>query len=230
MNRTRKALLYFSLDLLASFGAWILFFLLRRWVFESETFSYVDQKALLQLRNAAIIAIYWVALYGIAGLYTDPYRKSRLRELVQVFQATCIGGLILFFMIFLDDPKPLHTSWRFYFIYYLFQYLTVSCIHFLISTGTNQRLRQRKIGFRTLIIGCGSAAYKLWSELEAQKRSLGFSFQGFLHLPGMTENLFLGKLKHFGDTGRITEVVQNRKIERWMQQWASCRRCRWCPV
>ena len=124
MNRVRKSLLYFALDLIASFGVWMLFFLLRRYLFESETFSYVDKKAVLQLRNAAIIAGYWVVLYGIAGLYSDPYRKSRLRELIQVFQATCTGVLILFFTIFLDDPKPLTTSWRFYFIYFLLQFFT----------------------------------------------------------------------------------------------------------
>jgi FlaA1/EpsC-like NDP-sugar epimerase len=119
MNRIRKSLLYFLLDIIASFGVWMLFFLLRRYIFEASTFSYSDEKAILQLRNAGIIAGYWVILYGIGGLYSDPFRKSRLRELLQVFQATGIGVLVLFFTIFLDDPKPLTTSWRFYFIYFL---------------------------------------------------------------------------------------------------------------
>ena len=203
MNRFRKSLLYFLLDLIASFGVWMLFFLLRRYLFESSTFSYSDEKAILQLRNAGIIAGYWVILYGIGGLYSDPFRKSRLRELLQVFQATGFGVLVLFFTIFLDDPKPITTSWRFYFIYFLLQFVTIAFFHFLVSTNTNSRIRRRKIGFSTLIIGCGPTAFKLWNELESRRRSLGYTFQGYLSLPGHPDSLFFGKLKHFGDISRI---------------------------
>lgn len=213
MNRTRKALLYLLFDFIASFGVWMMFFLLRRYLFESETFSYVDKKAMLQLRNAAIIATYWVILYGIGGLYADPYRKSRLREFLQVFQATGVGVLILFFTIFLDDPKPIDTSWRFYFIYFLLQFVMVAFFHFAVSTHTNYRLRKRKIGFRTLIIGCGPVAFKLWNDLEKRRKSLGYTFVGFLDISGNTENLFYGKLKHFGDLSRLHEVILGRKIE-----------------
>ncbi len=213
MNRFRKSLLYFLLDLIASFGVWMLFFLLRRYLFESSTFSYSDEKAILQLRNAGIIAGYWVILYGIGGLYSDPFRKSRLRELLQVFQATGFGVLVLFFTIFLDDPKPITTSWRFYFIYFLLQFVTIAFFHFLVSTNTNSRIRRRKIGFSTLIIGCGPTAFKLWNELESRRRSLGYTFQGYLSLPGYPDSLFFGKLKHFGDISRIHEVVNSRKID-----------------
>jgi exopolysaccharide biosynthesis polyprenyl glycosylphosphotransferase len=213
MNRTRKALLYFALDVIASFGVWLLFFLLRRYVFEADSFSYSDKKALLQLRTAGIIATYWVILYGIGGLYSDPYRRSRLREMVQVLQSTAIGVLILFFTIFLDDPKPLTTSWRFYFTYFLLQFLVVTILHFIVSTNTNTRIRRRKIGFPTVIIGCGAAALKLYTDLEGRRRSLGFDLQGFLTLPGKTENVFSGKLKNYGDVSRIHEVINSRKIE-----------------
>jgi exopolysaccharide biosynthesis polyprenyl glycosylphosphotransferase len=213
MNRFAKGLLYFGLDVVASFGVWMLFFLLRRYLFEADTFSYTDKKAILQLRNAGIIATYWVILYAIGGLYSDPYRKSRLREMVQVMQATAIGVLILFFTIFLDDPKPITTSWRFYFTYFLLQFLVVSVLHFIVSTNTNIRIRRRKIGFPTVIIGCGASALKLYNDLESRRRSLGFNLQGFLSLPTKTENLFLGKLKHYGDISRLQEVIQNRKIE-----------------
>lgn len=213
MNRRAKSLLYFGLDVVVSFGVWMLFFLLRRYLFESETFSYVDKKAILQLRNAGIIASYWAILYAIGGLYSDPYRKSRLKEFLQVFQTTGVGVLVLFFTIFLDDPKPDSTSWRFYFIYFLLQFLGIAILHFVISTNTNSRIRRRRIGFATLIIGCGPTAHRLWNDLESRRRSLGYAFQGFLSLPNRAENLFLGKLKHFGDISRVHEVIQTRKIE-----------------
>jgi exopolysaccharide biosynthesis polyprenyl glycosylphosphotransferase len=213
MNRVAKALLYFALDVIASFGVWMLFFLMRRYFFEGESFSYNDKKAIMQLRNAAIIATYWVILYGIGGLYSDPYRKSRLREMVQVLQATTVGVLVIFFLIFLDDTKPLDTSWQFYFTYFLLQFSVVSILHFIVSTNTNVRIRRRKIGFATLIIGCGPAAVKLFDDLESRRRSLGFKLMGFLSLTEKSNNLFSGKLKHFGDVSRLHEVIVSRKIE-----------------
>jgi exopolysaccharide biosynthesis polyprenyl glycosylphosphotransferase len=213
MNRAAKSLLYFFLDVIASFGVWMLFFLLRRYLFETDSFSYTDQKAIMQMRNAGIIATYWVILYGIAGLYSDPYRKSRLREMIQVLQATAVGVLVIFFLFFLDDAKPSDTSWKFYFIYFILQFTFVSILHFIISTNTNVRIRRRKIGFPTLIIGCGPSAVKLFNDLESRRRSLGFKLLGYLSLSENESNLFTGKLKHYGSLARLHEVIVSRKIE-----------------
>lgn len=182
MKRTRKALQYLILDLIATFAVWILFFLMRRMVFEGESIDTMDEKLIRQFGPATVISLYWIFLYSLAGLYSDPYRKSRLREVINIFQYTLFGVLFLFFTIFLDDPIPNHRGYHFYIYYFLLQFLAVSFIHFLISTDTNLRLRKRKIGFPTLIIGCGDTALKLYDELEARKRSLGFKFTGFLSL------------------------------------------------
>jgi exopolysaccharide biosynthesis polyprenyl glycosylphosphotransferase len=213
MNRTYKALQYLILDIVVSYGAWMLFFLMRRYVFESESFAYNDKKVFMQLAPATIITLYWIFLYSLAGLYTDPYRKSRLKEMLQVFKFTLAGVLFIFFFIFLDDPIPNVSSYRFYIYYFLIQFTAVSLVHFLISTRTNLRLRNRKIGFPTLIIGCGPSAIKIWSELEQRSRSLGFSFQGFLSLPESEDNHFFGKLKHYGNIDRMHEVILSRGIE-----------------
>ena len=53
MNRTGKALLYFALDVIASFGVWMLFFLMRRYLFEGDSFSYNDTKAIMQREGMA---------------------------------------------------------------------------------------------------------------------------------------------------------------------------------
>jgi exopolysaccharide biosynthesis polyprenyl glycosylphosphotransferase len=213
MNRTFKAIQYLFLDLIVSYGAWMMFFLMRRYVFENETFAYSDEKVFMQLVPATIISLYWIFLYSLAGLYTDPYRKSRLKEIIQVFKFTLAGVLFIFFFIFLDDPIPNASSYRFYIYYFLIQFSAISVVHFLISTRTNLRLRNRKIGFPTLIIGCGDEAYKIWEELENRSRSLGFKFAGFLSLPESEDNRFYGKLKHYGDIDRMHEVIQARGIE-----------------
>lgn len=213
MNKTRKALTYLLLDFAVSYGVWILFFLMRRYVFENATFAFSDKKAYVQLIPAAIIAFYWVFLYAVGGLYSDPYRKSRLREFFQVLKFTLLGVIIIFFRIFLDDPKPADIPYRFYLYYFLIQFLSIAVVHFIISSNTNSRIRKRKIGFPTIILGCGDQAFRIWNELKSMRKSLGFDIIGFVSPPEADKNLFYGKLKHFGDISRLREIISRRKIE-----------------
>ena len=213
MNKTWKSLQYILLDLLASFGVWIIFFLMRRYVFEADSFSYSDKKFYDQFIPATVISLYWLFVYALSGLYSDPYRRSRLKEIVTVARNTFVGVLIIFFFIFLDDEIPNVSHYRFYIYYFLLQFAVISFLHLVVSTNTNIRIRKRKIGFPTLIIGCGPSAYALWDEMESRRRSMGFIFKGFLSLPDHEQNLFYGKLKHFGHIDRLHEVIRNRGIE-----------------
>ena len=213
MNRTRKSLTYLLLDFLASYLVWMLFFLIRRFVFESNTFAFNDHKVFVQLIPATVVSAYWVFMYAVGGLYTDPYRKSRFNEIIQVFKVSLIGVIFIFFLIFLNDPVPNQQAYRYHLYYFFLQFFAVGFIHFLVSTNTNIKIRKRKIGFPTLIIGCGDKAAKLYEDLNGVKKSLGFDFKGFLSIPGTQKNLFRGRLKHFGDTSRLIEVINNRRIE-----------------
>lgn len=213
MNKTWKSLQYLFLDVVASYGVWMIFFLMRRYVFESDTFSYSDKKFYAQFTSAGIISVYWIILYALSGLYSEPYRKSRLKELVTIARTTLLGVLIIFFTIFLDDAIPNTSSYRFYFYYLLLQTSVVGFFHLVLSTITNIRIRRRKIGFPTLIIGSGPSALEIWDDLESRRRSMGFFFKGFLTLPDTKENLFYGKLKNFGTTERLHEVIRNRGIQ-----------------
>ncbi len=213
MNKTWKSLQYLFFDVVASYGVWMIFFLMRRYVFESDTFSYSDKKFYAQFTSAGIITVYWIILYALSGLYSDPYRRSRLKELVTISRTTLLGVLIIFFTIFLDDAIPNSNSYRFYFYYLLLQISVVGFFHFVISTITNTRIRRRKIGFPTLIIGCGPSALEIWDDLESRRRSMGFFFKGYLTLPDSDENLFYGKLKNFGTTDRLHEIIRTRGIQ-----------------
>lgn len=213
MNKTWKSLQYLFFDVIASYGVWMIFFLMRRFVFESDTFSYSDKKFYDQFISAGIISVYWIILYALSGLYSDPYRKSRLKELVTIARTSLLGVLIIFFTIFLDDAIPNTSSYRFYIYYFLLQVAGVGFFHFVISTITNLRIRRRRIGFPTLIIGCGETAHEIWHDLESRRRSMGFLFKGFLSLPDCNKNEFYGKLKHFGTTERLHEVIKKRGIQ-----------------
>jgi exopolysaccharide biosynthesis polyprenyl glycosylphosphotransferase len=212
MNRRLKSLLYVFIDLLVSVGVWMAFFLMRRYVFESN-FAYNDKKFYEQFVPAFIIATYWLLLYGLSGLYSDPYRKSRLREISRTFTVTLAGVLIIFFVIFLDDSVPDYRQYRFYIYYFLIQFLAISWVHFVHTSITNRRLRRRKIGYPTLIIGAGEEAAKICAELDGMKKSLGYKLLGYLTVDETTGNALFGKLKNFGSLDRLREVIRSRRIE-----------------
>lgn len=212
MNKTRKALVYLFLDFVLSSCAWFVFFVMRRFVFENSAET-SDHKAFEQIVPAMIIGTYWVFLYGLGGLYVDPYRKSRLREFFQILKFTLFGVILIFFLVFLDDLRPNTISYQFYGYYFLIQFLIIASIHFLLSTITNIRIRKRKIGFPTLIIGSGDQARKIWKEIDSARKSLGFKVIGYVPIPEAESNHFYGKLKRLGVLPQLREVIQKRKIE-----------------
>lgn len=212
MNKTLwKNATYLLADFASSFVVWLGFAFFRRETLEG--YGYLDVQ---QFVNASVISTYWVILYAIAGLYTKPFRRSRVMELTQVFKYTLVGVLIIFFGIFLDDPiPPQNPSYQrvLLAIYLGLQLGTVGFIRFAITTRTNMRIRRRKLGFPTVIVGCEAQAWRIYRDLEGMRRSLGYQFKGFVSPVGAAENHFYGKLKHFGSLDRLEEVIRSRLIE-----------------
>lgn len=213
MNKRKQALLYLTLDVLASYAVWLMFYVIRVTVNEQKTAYFESQRFI----TAGIISLYWALLYAVNGLYSRPFRKSRLKEQGQVFRTTLVGTLAIFFAVILDDPVSAGQSdsaYRFSFVtYFALQYLAVGMVRFAVSTRTNIQLRKRIIGFPTIIVGTGPTAYKLWSEFNAMRKSLGYRFLGCLSLPGSSERAFMGKLKRYGDYSRLQDVIRQRGVE-----------------
>jgi exopolysaccharide biosynthesis polyprenyl glycosylphosphotransferase len=212
MNRTRKILIYLLSDALISYIIWLAFYFIRAG--QNQEIEADSEKFLQQLKNAGIISLYWVFIFGLAGLYRKPYKRSRLKDLSQLFKFTLLGGIIIFFVLFLDDPYSDIKVYRYTLPgYFIIQFLGVSFVRMSIATYTWNQIKARKMGFNTLLVGSGQRAWELYSELEGMKKSLGFNILGFLSLEEKSENKFYGKLKHFGGVDRLKEVVESRKVE-----------------
>lgn len=212
-SRRRQRLFYIVGDFLVTYLMWLIFVVLRREILEGH--GYLDFPQ--QYINAAVISSYWLLLYGLAGLYSQPFRRSRVQELIQLFRNTLVGVLIIFFLIFLDDPLPAdqNTSVQRGLLatYMAMQFGAVSILHMIITTRTNMRIRGRKLGFPTLVVGTGGRAWKIYQELEGMQRSLGYDFKGFVSLEGDRDGCFHGILKHFGEADRLDEIIRTRRIE-----------------
>ncbi|HCQ30658.1 MAG TPA: sugar transferase [Flavobacteriales bacterium] len=216
MNKRLQVIKYVLLDVLAAVIAWTLFFVYRKKYVEPQKFGYeipveFDTNFYIGL---AVIPLFWLLLYYLTGTYKDIYRKSRLRELGKTFMQTFFGTLIIFFTLLLDDEIASYKN-------YYQSYFTLFALHFgftelfrlILQSVTAYKIKNRIIGFNTLIIGSNEKAVELYKEMEAQSKSSGNKFVGFTHVYKNDKYLLEEYLPHLGNCVNLRDVVINNKIE-----------------
>ena len=212
MKKQAEIAKYFIADFITSAGAWALFWLFRKVIIESRKYHikvsvHPDAKFYAAL---VIIPAFWIFLHALIGLYSNVYRKSRVAELKQIFIIDVIGVIILFFALLLNDSIIDYHS------YYLsittlfgLQFGLTALSHLIITTLTNSKIHDRKIGFNTVLVGSNQKAYQLYEEMELQRKSSGNKFVGFVHVDnsnGFSAELNT-KLKHLGEFDAIRDVI-----------------------
>jgi exopolysaccharide biosynthesis polyprenyl glycosylphosphotransferase len=218
MNKTTQVIKYLISDAVSAAAAWTVFYTYRKVSIESQKFGIdiqvnYDQKFWLSL---LAITAFWIGLYLITGTYKNIYRKSRLKEIGQTFRITFLGVVVIFFTLLLDDTI---ISYRTYYL----STLTLFVAHFgftavgrmILSSFTNSRIRNRKIGFNTILIGSNANALRLYNELEGQQRSWGHKFVGFVHVDnknGCSEEL-VAKLPNLGEVENLKHIVHATRAE-----------------
>ena len=218
MNKRLQVAKYIFFDLLSSALAWSIFFYYRKIYVESEKFGKIPEHVITEKfwTGIVIIPLSWLLIYFIIGNYKDIYRKSRLAEFLNTLMSSIIGVIALFFISILDDEVKNYKSY-----YQLF--FTLLGLHFgltvffrlILSSITNKRIHQRKIGFKTILVGSNSNALKLHEEIESLKMGIGNQFIGFVHVDtknGFSEELSK-KLPHLGEFTEIREIVMKHQAE-----------------
>ena len=187
MNKKRLASLYFFVDWIASILAWTLFYFFRKahedlyinyW--DRITNSFVTPSFWL---GVAIIPICWLILHAVTGAYEKVYFKSRLKELGQTFFITLLGVVVLFFVVILDDEVVNYKSYYQSFIaLFTLQFLMTYIPRLIITTSVISRIRSKKIGFNTLIVGSNDNACAIFKEIEDEVKPSGRRLIGFLNV------------------------------------------------
>jgi len=215
LNRKLLTLKYLLLDFLAASIAWGAFFIFRKWYVNGAfndyylQFVWPDPKFYFGI---VLIPIFWIFLYLVFGMYKNVYRKSRLKELSQIFTTTIIGISILFFTILLDDEVGRYQSYyQEILILFLLHFVLTSIFRFGLSTNIAHKIKNRKIGFNTLLIGAGEKAHKIYTELTSAKKSEGHFFRGFVTLNG--EAVHLKYLPKLGTNKNVEAIIANHGIE-----------------
>jgi exopolysaccharide biosynthesis polyprenyl glycosylphosphotransferase len=215
MNKTLQVVKYVVADLISATIAWGIFYFYRKAQIESVLFGYIpfqpDDNFFLGI---TLLPILWVVVYALMGTYNDIYRKSRLKEFGQTFMVALIGCLIIFFTLLLDDTIISYKSYYSSFVtLFLLQFGITFTVRFIITTLTARKIKSRKIGFNTIIIGSSQKAVSLFNELESEPLSQGYKFIGFVHVDNTNGKYFKEQLPHLGGIEDVGKIIEENKIE-----------------
>src|SRR5690606_35198070 len=127
------------------------------------------------LLTACGIAVFWVVLYLLFGFYKELYRRSRLKDGLNLIVTNMIGVVIVFFTLLLDDVGVVmyvvyyKTLTLYFFTHYFF--ILINRV-FVISIIRNL-IRKGQIVFNTVIIGSDKNAFDIYKEVSGNP-DLGF--------------------------------------------------------
>lgn len=209
--RKVKKINFVITDFGTAFLAWVSFFVLRKIVLQEGSI----QLDFLLFRNSAIIALFWTLLYALTGQYREVFRKSRVKEILNLAQISFFGGTIIFFVLLLDDEGIYNYQ------AYSKTIATYLAVHFFISamgktlaiTHNQNLVKKGKIAFNTLIVGSSITARELYKELEKNNRHLGLKIKGFVHVFDSYGHFYEDELHNLGSYHTIADLIRLHQIE-----------------
>jgi exopolysaccharide biosynthesis polyprenyl glycosylphosphotransferase len=207
--------IYVVFDVVAAGFAWTGLFIHRKidiekvWSTEMDTWKF-DENYFLGI---LLVPIFWMSLYAVLGMYSDPRRRHKALEIVQISRATAVGSLALFFVLLLDDVVVNYNQ------YYSSLGVLVS-MHFLLTligrlmivSRTLKNKRNGSWAFRTLVVGGAETAVQLADDLQGEALSSGFNILGFVQVNKEDPSMSL-KLTRLGGIDDVNDVLKKYDIE-----------------
>jgi exopolysaccharide biosynthesis polyprenyl glycosylphosphotransferase len=218
MNRRLQVTKYVIADFISAAIAWCLFFIYRKFSFESGMFEHItevitDPNFYLGI---AVVPAFWLVMYAVVGTYSSKniYRKSRLRELSQTLLMTLIGVIIIFFALILDDVVITYRSYyqSFFVLYFLHFFFTFS-FRLILTTSTVRKIHRKKLGFKTIIVGSNGNAISIYENMEKQEVPSGNVFIGFVNAIDYHNYKIAKYLPHLGKFEDLPEIIKEKEVE-----------------
>ena len=206
---------YVVLDFLSGITAYGILHVVRKLVIEPKAFGVqTDIKIDLHVVLAALsTAIVYMLISALGGVYRNLTRKSRLKQASNTFTAVLFTSVLLFFAIFLDDFIKSYTQYYLTISTYFSSLLLFSGLsRFSISTWVRKQLDERKLQFRTLIVGNGKEAGELYETFQ-KERTKGYQFLGCMNIDDEPIDQRLASLPQLGSSKFIKDVATDNHIE-----------------
>jgi len=217
MNKSRKLFFYVLFDILSAALTWFFFFIYRKYNVDHSVFkqftAFILQDSKLYIGIIAL-PFYWVFLHTFIGAYSNPFRKSRLRELEITILTTFFGTLIFFFVFILDDIVNKPFDYVKYFAILLFlQFILTYIPRVLITTITINKINSGKIGFRTLVIGSDIVALNVYQNIIKQTPYVEKYILGYINVPEEQDESIASKLPCLGTLSHLSSIVKEHQIK-----------------
>lgn len=206
---------FVTTDFFSACVAWVVFFLLRKEVLHEGT-GFQSQEWLKLSGGTIVIAFFWIALYYIFGFYHNIYRKSRIKELLNLLNVSFWGCVIVFFAALLDDMGV--TNYRLYYntlaMYYALHFGISSVFKLFAISNLKSLIKKGDISFNCLLIGSPHKVSKSHSELLKANHILGFQFVGYVRHEKDASQVNESELRCWGDISNLEKVVRRCYIQR----------------
>ena len=159
------------------------------------------------------VPMFWLGLYGLAGMHGNPFRRHRSMEVGQVLLTTLLGSLVLFFVLILDDAISSYTQYyQSLLVLFAAQSAFVIAARLPQTTRTVKRVHRGELAFNTLVVGCNEQAVSTILEIRALRRNPGFRFIGSIQV-GQEGCHTLEGIPCLGSTDQMAELIQEHAIE-----------------
>ena len=160
------------------------------------------------------LGAFWIFLYWLSGYYNKEALlfKSRLSEFLQSVASCFVGALLLFFFYMIDQPASLYEDYSHAFaLFFYIQFLLTYLVRLAITNSMVGKIRRRKVGWNTLVIGVGARAAKLGYDLDHAHKSLGYNVLGYVAIP-KREGQKVDEGSIVGTTDRLDELIDRLGI------------------
>jgi len=131
------------------------------------------------------ICCYWFFWFLFFGLYRSWYAESRLDEILTLFRTTVLGGLVLFFLIFVDDTATdAKANSRLLILVYWGLTFSIVTAGRLCVRAIQKKLLLAGVGARNaVIVGWSEKAFQLYDMVQKYP-ALGYRVVGFVKSSG----------------------------------------------
>ena len=215
-NHIHHRFLYIVSDFLAALTAWILFYLFRKVQIEPQVFGvYVPITLGASFWAGAIgLPFFWIIFYYFTGFYNNVFRRSRLDDFFRTLMTSLLGVIIIFFLLILDDTIVDYTNYySLFFALFLLHFSLTLIPRMIISGGTVRQVHQRKIGFKTVMIGSNENAVDVYMDILDQKKSSGHEILGFINIHQKEHYQLQDHIPHLGGHENMECILRDKQVE-----------------
>ena len=215
-NYKNQRFLYIAFDFLAALVAWILFYMFRKVQIEPQVFG-MDIPITLGSRfwaGAIGLPFAWIMLYYFTGFYNSVFRRSRLDDLIRTFMTALMGVIIIFFLLILDDTIVDYTNYYILFFTLFLLHFSITLVPRMLITGqTVRRVHQRKIGFKTVMLGSNENAVDVYMDILDQKKSSGHEILGFINVHQKVHYQLQDHIAQLGGYENLESILREHRVE-----------------